>query len=227
VNAPLETLFEDEHVLVVNKPVGLVVDNGAERSDTNPDLILRMKEAGKVVFPYHRLDRDTSGIVLLGKSKKFAREISALFEEKRIRKAYLAAVSGEWPKALNKVSDAIGERESFTTFRVLAASAEKSLIEALPKTGRKHQIRIHCANSKHPVLGDELYGKTKAESYASANGHIPAGHALHAYSLSFRHPATGETVTYKAPPKEWEQTWLAGLSYQAAWTRLFAEERQD
>lgn len=226
----IHILFEDDDLIVVDKPVGIVVDDGAERTSEKPDLILLLSQMGRKTFPFHRLDRDTSGIVLLGKSRKFAKEITALFEEKRIRKAYLAVVSGIWPTGLNRVAEPIGERESLTTFRRLAVSLEvsepdaastASWIEALPKTGRKHQIRVHCASSGHAILGDTLYGAKDSGAANDTRSETSRGHALHAYSLSFRHPGNGETISLKAPPEAWRETWLKNIDHEAAWTKLF------
>ena len=237
--AAVRILFEDDNLIVVDKPVGVVVDDGRERNSENPDLILLLSEMGRKTFAFHRLDRDTSGIVLLGKSKRFAKEITTLFEEKRIRKAYLAVVNGVWPPSLNRVALPIGDRESLTTFRRLAVSdapssegpAGRSWLEALPKTGRKHQIRIHCASSGHAILGDGVYGGGQVRSTSSSSAsdsETPArGHALHAYSLSFRHPENGETVSVRSSPDAWRENWLKGMNYEPAWDRLFVGASDD
>lgn len=189
----MDILWEDADLLAVNKPSGLLVDSGG-RGD---DLVTRTG-----CFAFHRLDRETSGIVLLGRSRRYAREITALFEEKRIRKAYLAVVRGEWRDS--RVDLAIEDRPAVTTFRRLALGSFEgeaaSLIEALPKTGRTHQIRIHAAHVGHPILGDAKYGV--------ADGARAAGHALHAHRLDFRHPASGETISVRSVPSEWLSTWL-------------------
>jgi 23S rRNA pseudouridine955/2504/2580 synthase len=188
----MDILWEDADLLAVNKPAGLLVDSGG-RGD---DLVTRMG-----CFAFHRLDRETSGIVLLGRSRRYAREITALFEEKRIRKAYLAVVRGEWRES--RVDLSIEDRPAVTTFRRLAlgsfAGEAASLIEALPKTGRTHQIRIHAAHVGHPILGDAKYGV--APTHAT-------GHALHAHRLDFRHPASGETISVRSAPHEWLSAWL-------------------
>jgi 23S rRNA pseudouridine955/2504/2580 synthase len=197
----MDILWEDADLLAVNKPAGLLVDSGG-RGD---DLVTRMG-----CFAFHRLDRETSGIVLLGRSRRYAREITALFEEKRIRKAYLAVVRGEWRES--RVDLAIEDRPAVTTFRRLAlgsfAGEAASLIEALPKTGRTHQIRIHAAHVGHPILGDAKYGVGDAPPAEVGDGASAPGHALHAHRLDFRHPASGETISVKSSPHEWLSAWL-------------------
>jgi len=196
----LQTLWEDADFLAVSKPAGLLVDSGG-RGD---DVVTRTK-----CFAFHRLDRETSGIVLLGKSRRYAREVTALFEEKRIRKAYLACVRGEWRDS--RVELPIEGRDAVTTFRRLALGTFggdiASLIEALPKTGRTHQIRIHAAHVGHPILGDLKYGVNREPEVAAIQGH-----ALHAHRLDFRHPANGETISIRSKPREWLETWLKDFS---------------
>ena len=187
----MEILWEDADLLAVNKPAGLLVDSGG-RAD---DVVTQTK-----CFAFHRLDRETSGIVLLGRSRRYAREITEMFEKKTIRKAYLAVVRGDWRDS--RVELAIEGRTAVTTFRRLAtgfyAGDAVSLIEALPKTGRTHQIRIHCAHAGHPILGDAKYGKDERGD----------GHALHAHRLDFRHPGSGETISVRSQPLPWLSTWL-------------------
>ena len=189
----MKVLWEDSDLMAVEKPAGLLVDSGGRAADV-------VSQTG--CFAFHRLDRETSGIVLLGRTRRFAREITALFEDKRIRKAYLAVVKGDWRES--RVELPIEGREAVTTFRRLAlgssAGQVASLIEALPKTGRTHQIRIHASHIGHPILGDPKYG-------GGANTNT-SGHALHAHRLDFRHPASGETICIRSEPQAWLSTWL-------------------
>ena len=155
----------------------------------------------------HRLDRETTGIVLFAKNARWNRQWTALFEEKRVRKSYWAAVQGRWPKGLNRVDtliDSCGDgkwtnslsagKPSTTTFRLLGESEGNSCVEALPKTGRTHQIRLHCLKAGHPIVGDTLYGSSE-----------PRPMMLHASSVRFVHPASGKSIEVEAPlPADWE-----------------------
>lgn len=223
-DSPIDVLFEDDELVAVHKPVGLVVDAGRERSDSNSDLISALTHQGLRTFAFHRLDRDTSGIVLLGKLDSWgkapasAKGITQAFEEKRIRKGYLAVVRGEWPSNLNKIEKTIDEKSALTTFRRLGSNSEYTVVEALPKTGRKHQIRIHCASMGHPVAGDAVYGPQVDSERTDL------GHALHSYSLSFKHPKTNEAISIRCEPKAWRESWLRGFTddeYKKIWATIF------
>lgn len=209
-------VFEDSYLLAVNKPAGLKV-HGEDCETTLESLVA--KTQGRRAILLHRLDRGTTGLVLFAKRKEAAGPMSRAFEEKRIRKSYWAVVKGRWPKGLTKVESFIerdpedprrqlsrvsgGGRKAVTTFRVLAASVEKTWLEVIPKTGRTHQIRVHCASQGHPILGDGLYGEGDGKN---------SGLALHAERLLFRHPMTDEELDLHAPlPEVWQTDWLAGL----------------
>lgn len=199
-------VFEDADLLVASKPRGLLSEN-PEKKDSDPGLLEILIEKYKTKFILlHRLDRGTSGLILLAKNREAAGEMSRAFEEKRIRKSYFAIVSGLWPKEINRIESKIfrlpegrwvsreegpGSR-ALTTFRLLATGADRSLIEALPKTGRTHQIRLHAAGTGHPLLGDKLYGYEGEE--------LPA-FALHAGRLSFRHPRTSRDLEFFLAPE--------------------------
>ncbi len=208
----MTTLFEDEWLIAVSKPAGW-------RSDE--DLRPAVSEGiGREAVLFHRLDKDTSGVILLGKRKEANAGISMAFEKHRIRKAYLAVVHGEWLPQWNRVEsfvvrdsasgrmrnvaeDTPEAKRALTTFRLLARAADRSLIEAMPKTGRTHQIRLHCALQKRPVMGDKLYGPS---------GEAAMAQALHAYRLDFRHPVTDKDIRIAAAvPEAWQETWLAPL----------------
>ena len=217
----LEIIFEDDDLVACVKPAGVVVHS---TRDTGDDLLsLARKTLGHDVFAFHRLDKGTSGVLLLGKRRgAVAASITQAFEKKQVRKAYLAVVEGRWESRVSKVEAALEKTErgvivsekgkpSVTTFRVLSSNDEKSLIEALPKTGRTHQIRVHCAYAGHAVLGDALYGKSEGRSERLA---------LHSYSLSFTHPRTGERMELRRVPNEWRDTWLSGLDVTKVWERL-------
>ncbi len=229
VKFDIPLLFEDSWLIAVNKPAGLAVHSSVG-SDT-PDLQSIMRERfGRSVFLFHRLDKDTSGIILLGKRPgDVAAGLTSAFEKKQIRKAYLSVVKGRWPSDCHRVVSWMGRdqdgrpfqsetqfegsRLATTTFRVLAYSDEKSWIEALPKTGRTHQIRLHCQLKGHSILGDRVYGD-------GCSGDLPL--ALHAYRLDFRHPHTGESISLRTePPVAWREQLLDGFSIEGPWRKLF------
>ncbi len=202
----LQILFEDQDLLILNKPSGLVSEGSG---DGQNDLeSLASDAAGKEVRCCNRLDKLTSGAILLRKNKRFAREIAQIIESHRLKKTYWAITQGLWPKATNRIENQLSHRSgrtvadpagkaALTTIRVLAHDIPhgRSLIELLLKTGRTHQARVHCADTGHPIIGDPLYG----------GGESNALFGLHARELKFRHPGTGENITATAaPPNGWE-----------------------
>ena len=207
----MEILFEDDEILVINKEAGFVTE-GPEK-DGVPSLASRIQsETGNLVFPCHRLDRDTSGVLVFAKKRKSLVAISEQFAKRKVRKSYLGCVEGEWNPTWNRVEtlirrngsgklvNGIKGKLSATTFRRLASWNDRSLIEALPKTGRTHQIRLHCEFQGCPILGDGLYGNHSESDPPMA---------LHAWKLSFRHPSTGEPLQFKASvPDYWHDHWL-------------------
>lgn len=213
---PLElpVLFEDEHVLAVDKPAGLAVHGGSGIAHGAIERLRSARPEAKFLELVHRLDRETSGVLLLAKKRA---ALVALHEELRGRgmdKRYLTAVSGRVRDekrrvqvALRKYSTGEGERrvavderegqEAETIFRRLARNEEFSLLEAELLTGRTHQIRVHLAHIGHPVLGDEKYGDFPLNKSLRKRGLRRM--FLHAAELSFVHPATGERLTVRSP----------------------------
>ena len=205
-------LFEDDALLAINKPTGIAVHGG---SGLNFDLIetLRaMHGRWQKLELVHRLDRDTSGVLLLAKKPAALRTMHALFRQhKGVRKTYQALVLGRWSKSLSVVDAPLkrfelqsGERrvavaadgkQSSSAFRVLELYPRCSFIEVEPFTGRTHQIRVHAAHSGHPVLGDEKYGNEAAE--ALARDLQLRRLFLHAASLRFRY--VDHTIELEAP----------------------------
>ena len=211
---PLEILLEDEHLLVINKPPGLVVHPGAGNpTHTLVNALLHHctslsgiggKERPGIV---HRLDKDTSGCLLVAKDDATHQELSRQFAEREVKKIYLALVAGVLKKPRGTIEAPIGRhpvqrkkmaidhrrgRLAKTDYRVLKVGGGMSLIECALHSGRTHQIRVHLQHLGHPVLGDALYGrKTTAPRQM-----------LHAWKLGFTHPATGERIFLKAPLPE-------------------------
>ena len=210
-----EILYQDDHLIVANKPAGLVTESAIEGEHSLLQQVGDLIERTPVA--YHRLDKETSGCILFGRTARFNREISTLFSEKKIRKEYWAVVEGDWSKDINRVETFITplgggrweNRENFgkraiTTFRWLGYADSRSLVQALPKTGRTHQIRLHCLHGGCPVAGDSLYGPPGTDGPLM----------LHARKLTFRHPSDGRTIETEAEPPGYWDDWLvkAGIS---------------
>jgi RluA family pseudouridine synthase len=216
VAPPLEAervLYEDDHLLAVDKPAGLPVQ--ATRGDALNHLEARARSylvarhgSGAYLALHHRLDRGTSGVVIFAKSRDANPGLADLFREHLVRKRYLARVlceDGEPPAEWTvenrldtqrsegkrfslAVSD--GGRRSLTRFRLLRFEpSSEALVEAFPETGRMHQVRVHLADVGCPVLGDRLYGPPSTASRLM----------LHAWSLAFDHPVTGERLVIRSP----------------------------
>ena len=219
---PLEILYEDASVLAVDKPAGLVTHPGtgnrtgtlvnavahhlAEtalpvRAESDPMARLR---PGVV----HRLDRETSGVILIAKNRRALDRLSAQFEKREIEKVYHAIVCGSVAPESGEVEGAIGKgyrsphmevtptgRFSKTDFKVLRRFPRHTYLEVYPKTGRTHQIRVHLAQIGHPVLGDKIYGlRVQKECGETADRQM-----LHAHRIAFKHPDTGKRMELVAP----------------------------
>jgi tRNA pseudouridine65 synthase len=200
----IELLFVDAHVVVANKPSGLLVHRGWDRDD---DVALfRVRDAvGQHVHPLHRLDRGTSGALLFARTREAAAALSSAFEEGRIEKRYVALVRGSAPDA-GVIDHPIPRQEggprvpATTRFRRIARSLVDrcSLVLAVPETGRLHQVRRHLRHIDHPLVGDVTHGS------GVINRHYRATYglhrlALHAQSLAFEHPITAARVEVTAP----------------------------
>lgn len=195
----MRVLYRDEHLLVVDKPSGLIVHRGwADDEDTAAD---RARElVGQQVFAGHRLDRGTSGVLLFALSSEIAGKLGTF------RKRYLAAVRGR-PEAEGVIDSPVRrgeERDSprvpaITRYRLVSTSpiARYSLVEAFPETGRLHQIRRHLKHATHPILGDVRYGK-REHNHLCRDQFGLRRMALHAATLTIVHPATGEDITFDA-----------------------------
>lgn len=219
---PLEIIYEDNDILIVNKPKGMVVHPGAGNHEgTLVNAILaHCKESlsgiGGVIRPgiVHRIDKDTSGLLIIAKNDHAHLNLSEQIKNREIQKVYIALVKGfieeneatiDMPIARSdrdrkKMAIVRSGKNAITHFKVLKRiQTEKgnyTLIEAKIETGRTHQIRVHMSYIKHPVVGDEVYSNGKNEFGIK-------GQALHALKLEFKHPTTGKTVNYEAPYPEW------------------------
>jgi 23S rRNA pseudouridine1911/1915/1917 synthase len=216
---PLHILYEDDDLLVVNKPAGMVVHPSAGiKSGTLVNALLhhvgKLSAAGGDLRPgiVHRLDRMTSGLVVVAKNDSVHRELSAQFKAREVRKTYLALVHGRmtndggeiWTsvgrdprRRIRMRPGGIGAREACTRYRVQRRFRQFTLLEAEPLTGRTHQIRVHLSSIGHPVVGDTLYGApARLRLEAKEEKTLPRTF-LHAAAIQFRHPRTRGTLSFK------------------------------
>ncbi|MGD9662184.1 MAG: 23S rRNA pseudouridine(955/2504/2580) synthase RluC [Porticoccaceae bacterium] len=210
----LETsiLFENDELLVINKPSGLAVHGG---SGVNLGLIeaLRATRPEMTLELVHRLDRGTSGCLLVAKKKAALRHLQRQLRDHSVEKVYLALVDGSWPKGLDvmdaplsKTTNTSGEKfvrankdgkRALTRFKVRKRHTGMSLLEVTLETGRTHQIRVHCQLAGHPLLGDDKYGNDERNTEMRRLGLKRL--FLHAYRLSFSLPSSGERISVEAP----------------------------
>lgn len=212
VDLPLEILYEDEDIVVPAKPADMPTHPSHDHyTDTvaNALAFRYAKEGIPFVFrPINRLDRNTSGLLLICRNKRSAGKMTQAMQKGEIQKTYLAVCIGEMQEQtgvidapLHRTKESIIVREvcaptapdadaACTEYRVLAVENGYSLVLVQPLTGRTHQIRVHFAHAGHPLVGDDLYG---------APTPLIDRHALHAYQLSFPHPMTEEKITFSAP----------------------------
>ena len=209
--ATFDVAYEDEFLLVVDKPVGVVVHPARGHQEGTLAQALEDRAAGGD-DPYragivHRLDRDTSGLLVVAKSDEVHRKLKALLQERELRREYLALVEGVPPARTGTIDAPIGRdrkervvmslntdvaRDARTHFELVEALAETSLLRVTLETGRTHQIRAHMLAIGHPVVGDPTYG-------ASAGRYGLERQFLHAARLAFPHPMGGETVDVSSP----------------------------
>ncbi len=229
-NIPLNVVFEDDHMVVLNKPPGLVVHPAPgnytgtlvnallfhygslpSSGKAGPDEEGYERERAGIV---HRLDKDTSGVIVVARTEQALKALSAQFKDRVVRKKYLAVVAGVIKKGSGTIEAAIGRhvkerkkisvhtaspREAVTMYKVKERLKGATLIEVEIKTGRTHQIRVHMAHAGFPVLGDRVYGAAKAVKLGDT---IISRQMLHAESLSLLHPVTKSPLTFVVPPPE-------------------------
>lgn len=225
----LEVLYEDNHCLAVNKPAGLPSQGDASGDASLVEVVTgylreRYRKPGNVyVGLVHRLDRPTSGVVLLARTSKSASRFSAQFRAGAVSKVYWAIVEGaprdeegdwiDWlekDRRLNRVrgvadGDAAG-KEARTSFRVLERRGDRAWLELRPWTGRSHQLRVQLARRGLPIVGDLKYGATTRLVAGDGRPRI----ALHARSLTFTHPTRRAAIVVEAPvPADWPELWPA------------------
>ncbi|MFV0332487.1 MAG: RluA family pseudouridine synthase [Tropicimonas sp.] len=197
-------LHRDGHLLVVDKPSGLlsVPGKGAHLADC---LLSRLEAAFPGTLLVHRLDRDTSGVMVFALSRLAQRHLGLQFERRHLSKTYVALVCGQvpqesgvidlpliadWPNRPRQMVDHLRGKSARTVWRVLAREARATRVELMPETGRSHQLRVHMAELGHPILGDPLYAPAQARAAPRL--------MLHAESLTLRHPDGGATTCFTA-----------------------------
>jgi 23S rRNA pseudouridine1911/1915/1917 synthase len=227
-NVPLyfDVLHEDDAILALDKPAGLPVHPSASYHKNTLTYLLRQRYGNDAPQIAHRLDRETSGLILCGRTRASERALKIDFENRRVSKRYLAIVRGEMPddsgrialpldrakEGLHILMEVTPEGEGYpsvTRYRVLARRDGATLVALAPESGRQHQLRVHLAALGHPIIGDKLYGPEGVQAFLD---YIETGltdslrdrlghdrQALHAYELHFTHPDTGEPTTLRAP----------------------------
>lgn len=216
-NIPLDILYEDEHLIIVNKPAGMVVHPApGHYTRTLVHALLyhcdTLAGIGGVERPgiVHRLDKDTTGAIVVAKSDRAQQNLQAQIKAKTARREYWGVVYGSFSTKTGKIDLPIGRhrgdrqkmaivpvdkggREAVTHWKTLARIGNYSLMQFLLETGRTHQIRVHCAHQGHPLLGDSTYGSNRSLKVNLS------GQALHARQLSLLHPISGELIKAIAP----------------------------
>jgi 23S rRNA pseudouridine955/2504/2580 synthase len=190
----LDILFEDQWIIIFNKEPGLPVHRAAEVDDNNlvelgAKLLAKRGIEGKL-RPVNRLDRGTSGAIIMAKSPTAAGMFGRMVKEEGLGKLYLAIVEGRLPEE-GTITTPLAGKESETRYRLLFQGEDGAFAAVYPLTGRMHQIRQHFKLSGHPIMGDLRYGGPMLFGYA--------GHALHSFQTSLTHPATGQELRIQAP----------------------------
>jgi 23S rRNA pseudouridine1911/1915/1917 synthase len=227
---PLTISYEDEDLVIIDKPAGLVVHSGAGvRSGTLVNALLyhfqQLSRSGGIDRPgiVHRLDKETSGLMVVAKNDYTHLELSRLFQSREVRKEYLALVHGRMELDNGEINAPIGRdrrqrakmttrgqrgREAFTTYHVEKRFLVFTLVKLAIKTGRTHQIRVHLSSMHHPVVGDVLYGAPRKFLLPGTRQvtHTLSRNFLHAAHLEFVHPRTGRSISLYSPlPQELSQ----------------------
>ena len=209
--------FEDEHFVAINKPCGILVHRTRISEDTVFVLQLLRDQLGQRIYPIHRLDRATSGVLIFGKDKAAAGLLSEQVRAKSIQKVYWAIVRGFAPESQTidypiKTERGPEAQQALTHFKCLSqteipyavgryATARYSWVEIRPETGRHHQIRRHFAHLRHPVIGDKKHGDVKHNKFFTSEFGI-SRLLLHARHFSFLHPFTATEIQVEAPLDE-------------------------
>jgi tRNA pseudouridine32 synthase / 23S rRNA pseudouridine746 synthase len=204
-DVPLDILYQDDQIIVANKPAGLLSVPGklAGREDC---LVARLQAEHWDTLLVHRLDCDTSGVMIFARTKQAQGFLGQEFEKRRAKKTYVARVWGQltpdsghidlplctdWPNRPRQMVDHTNGRPAQTDWQVISRDATTTRVRLFPRTGRSHQLRVHMLAQGCPILGDPIYASGEALAFPRL--------MLHAESLSLHHPATGDWLTFTAP----------------------------
>ncbi|MFC4656450.1 MULTISPECIES: 23S rRNA pseudouridine(955/2504/2580) synthase RluC [Rheinheimera] len=213
-NLEQHILYEDNELIVLNKPSGMAVHGGSGLSFGVIEALRALRPTARHLELVHRLDRDTSGCLLIAKKRSVLTHLHEQLRNKTVEKKYWALVAGQWDSKIKKVTEPLrkntlqsGERvvkvdevqgkPSETRFKILQRYVEGTLVEAFPVTGRTHQIRVHTACKGHAIACDDKYGDNEFTSQMQSLGLNRL--YLHAKTLSFTHPGTGKEIRCDAP----------------------------
>jgi 23S rRNA pseudouridine1911/1915/1917 synthase len=198
MNIPI--IFEDDWLLVVNKPAGLLSVPVPQRKSRTLTSILNQDAQDRGLnyrlHPCHRLDRETSGLLIYAKGKSIEAKMICAFRDRLIGKKYIAFVHGKLTQRQGVISSAIEGKSAITKYRVIQEKSNYSVVEVSPLTGRTNQIRIHFKSIQHPLVGEDKFAFRK--DFALRFKRV----CLHAEYLEFKHPQTGKTIVVKSPLPE-------------------------
>lgn len=190
-----ELLLDDEYIVVANKPAKMLVVPSPKKKRNMTSLL--SEQLGQTVYPCHRLDEETSGLIIFAKSVEIQQQVMKQFKDKTVFKMYIAFVQGAFKrKALIRSEvKAIGKRakEAVTKFITVEKFEQFSVVRAIPLTGRSNQIRIHCAQQDHPIIGDRKYSVAKDWPLKFKRT------CLHSFKLEFNHPISGDLLNFVQP----------------------------
>ena len=215
-------IYEDEHMLILNKPSGTAVHGGSGLKFGAIEALRALRPQARFLELVHRIDRDTSGILLVAKKRSALRHLQAQFRAKTVQKYYYALVMGEWKSSCRVVTAPLMKNEvnsivrvnpngkpSETRFKVIETFNDATLIQASPITGRTHQIRVHVQYTGHPIAWDDRYGDRRFDAYTGKLGLDRL--FLHAAFIRFAHPATEKQMEISAPMEAKLEKVLEGL----------------
>lgn len=219
-------IFEDDSLLILNKPSGLAVHGGSGLHFGAIEALRALRPQARFLELVHRIDRDTSGILLIAKKRSALRHLQAQFREKTIQKSYFALVMGQWRAQCKSVNAPLLKNEqnsivrvnpngkaSLTRFKIIERFEEATLVQASPVTGRTHQIRVHCQYMGSPIAWDDRYGDPRFDAYTREFGLDRL--FLHAAEIRFTHPKDETVMEISAPMEAKLEQVLAGLAKKA------------